>query len=159
MGSEQHLHKLLTAAGGPLAALAQIGRERDRLLAEVRRQLPAELAAAVHSAALERGCLRLGVSGGAWAARLRFLAPQLRQRLAAPDAGWSQETVETVEVHVVTPAVAAATAAPARPRAPSAASRAHLRAVAGSVADPRLAAALRALADTLADHGAPPDEG
>ncbi|MDD3651942.1 DciA family protein [Immundisolibacter sp.] len=155
MGSQQHLHKLLTAAGGPLAQLLQTSRERDLLLAEVRRYLPAELAAAVHSAALEDGCLRLGVSGGVWAARLRFLAPQLRQRLAAPSAGWSRGMVQAVEVHVTAPATTAAAPAPAAPRVLSAASRRHLRAVADGVADARLAAALRALADS----GAAPDEG
>ena len=44
---------------------------------------------------------------------------------------------------------------PAAPRVLSAASRRHLRAVADGVADARLAAALRALADS----GAAPDEG
>lgn len=142
MGSQQHLHKLLAAAGGPLAQLLYASQKHATLLAQLRERLPDDLAAALRSAALDRGCLRLGVVGGAWATRLRFLAPQLQRRLE----DWSYGPVETVEVRVTVPAGSGPSIAPTAPMPLSSASREHLEAVAQSAADPRLAAALRSLA-------------
>lgn len=142
MGSQEYLHKLLATPSGPLAALLQASQQHAALLAQIKRCLPDDLAAAVHTAVLSQGCLRLGVSNSAWASRLRFLAPQIRLWLA----GWSHEAVASLEVHVL---VAANTPSPKvadAPRTISAASRAHLEAVAQTSTDPRLAAALRALA-------------
>lgn len=142
MGSQQHLHKLLAAAGGPLSQLLQASQQHATVLAQLRQRLPDDLAAAVCSAALDRGCLRLGVTGSAWATRLRFLAPQLCRRLE----GWPYGPVETVEVRVTVPAGAGTSIAPTAPAPLSSASREHLEAVAQSAVDPRLAAALRSLA-------------
>jgi hypothetical protein len=145
MGSQHHLHKLLTSPGGPLGQLARASREHELVRNAVRRLLPSELAAALHGAVVDDACLRLGVSAGVWAARLRFLAPQLRRRLIeSPD--WPWGAVETIEVHVAAPATPSAPVAPTLPQPLSAASRDHLRAVARATADPRLAAALHALA-------------
>ncbi|MFP5465067.1 MAG: DciA family protein, partial [Gammaproteobacteria bacterium] len=94
MGSQQHLHKLLAAAGGPLAQLLHASEEHARLLAQLRQRLPPDLAAALRSAALDRGRLRLGVSGSAWATRLRFMAPPLCRQLA----DWPYGPVEAVQV-------------------------------------------------------------
>ena len=141
MGSQQYLHKLLAASGGPLAQLLAASRQRADLLGQVRQRLPSELAAALYSAAADRGCLRLGVTGSAWAARLRFMAPQLCRQLADLPSG----PVEKVEVYVAaarggdSPSVAAA------PVPLSDASRAHIESVANASDDPRLAAALRTL--------------
>lgn len=142
MGSQQYLHKLLVAAGGPLAQLLHASQQHAALLAQLRQRLPADLAMALHSAALDRGCLRLGVTGSAWAARLRFMSPQLCRRLG----DWPYGPVERVEVHVAALTGAASSTAPAAPVPLSSASREHLEAVARSAADPRLAAALRSLA-------------
>jgi hypothetical protein len=142
MGSQQHLHKLLAAAGGPLAQLLHASQKQEALLAQLRQRLPHDLAAALRSASLDRGCLRLGVAGSAWATRLRFLAPQLLRRLE----GWPHGPVETIEVRVSVPAGAGPSIAQAVPAPLSDASREHLEAVAQSAADPRLAAALRSLA-------------
>lgn len=144
MGSQQHLHKLLAAAGGPLAQLLHASEEHARLLAQLRQRLPPDLAAALRSAALDRGRLRLGVSGSAWATRLRFMAPQLCRQLA----DWPYGPVEAVQVHVAAPTGAAASGAPPLPVPLSSASREHLETVAKTTADPRLAAALRALASS-----------
>jgi hypothetical protein len=141
MGSQQHLHKLLAASGGPLALLLAGSQQRAALLAQVRQRLPGELAAALHSVAVDRGCLRLGVTGSAWAARLRFMAPQLRHQLA----DWPYGPVETVEVRVAVPPGRTPASAPLAVAPLSSASRTHLQAVADATADPRLAAALRAL--------------
>ncbi len=142
MGSQQHLHKLLAAAGGPLAQLLHASQRQAALLAQLRERLPDDLAAALRSASLDRGCLRLGVAGSAWATRLRFLAPQLCRRLE----GWPHGPVETVEVRVTVPAGAGTCVTQAAPAPLSDASREHLEAVAQSAVDPRLAAALRSLA-------------
>ena len=146
MGSQQHLNKLLAAVRGSLAQLLHASQQHATMLAELRQRLPDDLARALCSAALDGGCLRLGVAGGAWAARLRFLAPQLRQRLG----DWPYGAVETVEVRVTVPVGTAAPIAPIVPAPLSSASREHLEAVAQSAVDPRLAAALRSLARSAA---------
>jgi hypothetical protein len=147
MGSQLHLHKLLNRQDGPLGQLLHTSRARETLRAAVCALLPSELAATVRSAAFEDGCLRLGVAGSAWAARLRFLAPQVRRRLATPGADWAWGPVDSVEIHVAAPVVREARAQVGEPLPLSAASRQHLLAVARDTANPALAAALRALAD------------
>lgn len=147
MGSQLHLHKLLKRQDGPLGQLLYMSRARETLRAAVCALLPPELAATVRSAAFEDGCLRLGVAGSAWAARLRFLAPQVRRRLAAPGADWTWGAVESVEIHVAAPVQSEIPARPDAPRPLSAASRQHLLAIARDTSSPALAAALRALAD------------
>lgn len=140
MGSPQYLHKLLAGAGS-LSPLLALSRHHAAVLAEVRARLPAELAAAVHCAAVDAGCLRLGMSSSVWAARVRYLAPRLARDLSDLSAG----PVASVEVHVVV-APDGRGSPPAQAPAPmSAASRAHLEAVAAATDDPRLAAALRSL--------------
>lgn len=150
MGSQQHLHKLLNKPDGPLGQLRHSGQMRESLRAAVCSLLPPELAAIVHSAAIEDGRLRLGVTGSAWAARLRFLAPRVRQRLAAPGADWAWGPVDSVEIHVAVPPTQGMPNKAVEPRPLSVESREHLRAVARDTADPALGAALRALADGAA---------
>lgn len=142
MGSQHDLNKLLAARSGALSSLLTASGQHAALLAEVRSRLPAELAAALHGAVLEDGCLRLAVTSGAWAGRLRYLAPQLGRELAQLAAG----RVESVQVRVAVDAHPAPPARPPAPRPLSAASRAHLASVAETTDQPRLAAALRALA-------------
>jgi hypothetical protein len=150
MGSQLHLHKLLNRQDGPLGQLLHTSREREALRAAVCALLPPELAATVRSAAFEGDCLRLGVAGSAWAARLRFLAPQVRRRLAAPGGDWTWGAVEWVEIHVAAPVAREVSAKAGEPLPLSAASRQHLQAVARDTANPALAAALRALAEGAA---------
>lgn len=141
MGSQQYLHKLLAGGGGSLAQLLAASQQRADLLGQVRQRLPGELAAALYSAALDRGCLRLGVTGSAWAARLRFMAPQLCRQLADLPSG----PVEKVEVYVVAARADGPRVAAAAPVPLSDASRAHIESVANASDDPRLAAALHTL--------------
>lgn len=140
MGSAQYLHKLL-AGGGSLSPLLTASRRHAAVLAEVRARLPAELAAAVHSAVVDAGRLRLGVTSSVWAARVRYLAPRLSRDLADLAAG----PVASVEVYVATAPDDRPRAAAQAPAPLSAASRQHLESVAAASDDPRLAAALRAL--------------
>lgn len=141
MGSQQYLHNLLASSGGPLAQLLGVSRQRADLLSQIRQCLPSELAASLYSAALDRGCLRLAVKGGAWAGRLRFMAPQLCRQLADLPSG----PVERVEVHVAAAVGGDLLATAVVPVPLSDASRAHIESVANASGDPRLAAALRAL--------------
>lgn len=144
MGSAQNLHKLLASRSGPLAALLDATQQHAALLTQIKNCLPVELAAVVLSAVHSNGCLRLGVSSSAWASRLRFMAPQIRAWLA----DWPHDPVTSIEVHVLMAAHPSSPRAALAPRSISPANRAHLEAVAQTSTDPRLAAALRALAQS-----------
>ena len=52
------------------------------MLAHVRAALPPELEGTVLTAGIEEGRLIVGVSGGAWASRLRYRSQALRERVA-----------------------------------------------------------------------------
>lgn len=156
MGSQLHLHKLLNRQDGPLGQLLHTSRARESLRAAVCALLPPELAATVRSAAFEDGCLRLGVAGSAWAARLRFLAPQVRRRLAAPGADWTWGEVESVEIHVAAPVQGEPHARRDAPTPLSAATRQHLLAIARDTSSLALAAALLALADAAGPPASEP---
>jgi hypothetical protein len=57
-------------------------RERHTVLAQVRAALPPELEGTVITAGIEEGRLTVGVSGGAWASRLRYRSRSLRDQVA-----------------------------------------------------------------------------
>jgi len=137
----------------PIAALldsAALGdvvgeaRSGDRVLAALRRALPADLAAHLSAAHLRDATLIVVADGPAWATRLRFLEPELKAALDAR----TRRVVRRVAVQVGPPTAtlrsAPATPPPSRPL--SAAAREALEAGAAKVADPKLAAALRRLA-------------
>ena len=67
---------------GRLKGLQARSRDRGDVLAHVRAALPPELEATVVTAGIEEGRLIVGVSGGAWASRLRYRAQALRERVA-----------------------------------------------------------------------------
>ena len=67
---------------GRLKGLQARRRERRDVLAHVRAALPPELEATVLTAGIEEGRLTVGVSGGAWASRLRYRSQALRERVA-----------------------------------------------------------------------------
>jgi len=75
----KNINELLRGGGKRLADLTARAQERSRVLDHVRAALPAPLSEAVVSAGLERGRLTIGVSGAAWAARLRYLTDTLRE--------------------------------------------------------------------------------
>jgi hypothetical protein len=74
------INELLDA--GRLKSLQSRRRERRDVLAHVRAALPPELEATVLTAGIEEGRLIVGVSGGAWASRLRYRSQALRERVA-----------------------------------------------------------------------------
>jgi hypothetical protein len=74
-----NINELLGA--GRLKGLQTQSRERRDVLAQVRAALPPELEGTVVTAGIEEGRLTVGVSGGAWASRLRYRAQALRERV------------------------------------------------------------------------------
>jgi len=74
---------LLSQGQGMLGRLREGAMEADRALAGLRRQLPPELAREVWGAVLKDGRLVVLVRSAAWGTRLRYLAPQFREPLAA----------------------------------------------------------------------------
>jgi hypothetical protein len=67
---------------GRLRGLQARRRERCDVLGHVRAALPPDLEATVLTAGIEEGRLTVGVSGGAWASRLRYRSQALRERVA-----------------------------------------------------------------------------
>jgi len=74
---------LLAQSQGMLKRLREGTLEADRTLAALRRQLPPELAREVWGAVLKDGRLVVLVRSAAWGTRLRYLAPQFKEPLAA----------------------------------------------------------------------------
>jgi hypothetical protein len=75
-----NINDLLEA--GRLQGLQARRRERREVLGHVRAALPPELEGTVLTAGIEEGRLTVGVSGGAWASRLRYRSQALRERVA-----------------------------------------------------------------------------
>jgi hypothetical protein len=128
--------------GAALGGVVEDARSGDRILAALRRALPADLAAHLGAAHLRDATLIVVADGPAWATRLRFLEPELKAALDAR----TRRVVRRIAVRVGPPAPPPRPAAPPPPRRLSAAARAALEAGAAEVSDPALAAALRRLA-------------
>ena len=82
MPKPKSINELLTTGGARLTGLAAKTRQRTSTLQHVRAALPAKLAQVVVSAGVDDGRLTLGVSGSAWAARLRYVTEALRLRVS-----------------------------------------------------------------------------
>jgi len=73
---------LLGGAGGVLGKLREGSAAADRTLQAVRHGLPPALAGQVWGASVRSGELTLLVTSAAWATRIRFHAPALREGVA-----------------------------------------------------------------------------
>jgi hypothetical protein len=135
----QRLDQVLTAPTGRLGAIASHARRLAELDALVRLCLGDELAAHCRLADLRSGRLVLAADTSAWATRLRYHTPEIREKLAA--AGL---TVAECRIVVAPPPDRAAEPGP-RPGM-SARGADTLNATAETIRDPALAAALRRLA-------------
>ena len=113
-----------------------------QLEARLRELLPAELANRVKPGQVKGKCLILYTDSPAWAARLRFLAPQLVKQIG--DACTMKPA--TIQVKVL-PTSPPPSSSPRR-RSPglSDGTRRLIEQVAGGISDEKLAAALRRLA-------------
>ena len=151
MASSSSIGTLLRQ-GAPFAALGAALRQRDRLLAEVRALLPAELRAHCVGATREGERLTLTTEASVWAARLRFAVPPLLAAYAQRGAPLTK-----VQVRVLPPtplrAAGAELTPEAAPRArltvPGPAVTDQLEALAAGQPDDPLAASLARLAQTL----------
>jgi Dna[CI] antecedent, DciA len=89
----------MAGGSGRLGALGRQSRERSAVLVHVCAALPPKLAASVASAGIVAGQLTVGVSGAAWASRLRYVTETLRKRV-----GESMGVeIRTVRLKVVPP--------------------------------------------------------
>jgi hypothetical protein len=77
------INELMRTGGKRLAALKVRTQARNATLEHVCAALPPPLARTVVSAGLEGGQLTVGVSGAAWAARLRYSSDVLRLRVGS----------------------------------------------------------------------------
>jgi len=93
------INELLRVGSGRLSALKVRADERTAALEHVCRALPPHLAETVVSAGLERGRLTVGVSGAAWAARLRYLTDTLALRVGSS----MGIDIQSVRIKVVPP--------------------------------------------------------
>jgi len=93
------INELLRVGSGRLSALKVRADERTVALEHVCRALPPHLAETVVSAGLERGRLTIGVSGAAWAARLRYLTDTLALRVGSS----MGIDIQSVRIKVVPP--------------------------------------------------------
>jgi hypothetical protein len=92
-----NIKALLEGSSGRLKSLQTRRRGRSEVLSYVRAALPAELQGTVVTAGLEEGRLIVGVSGGVWAARLRYRAKALREHVA----GTLGQEIHSVRIKVV----------------------------------------------------------
>lgn len=134
---------MLLARDGRLQSLLRRAQAIEELTALVRTHLEAPLGQHCHVANLQHGVLTLQADSPAWAARLRYLTPQLRSALCA-DARFDVP-LATIRV-TVAPRAAPRPGRPPRRAQLSPESATTLRAAADGLSDPRLAAALRRLA-------------
>ena len=107
MHNPKSIKDLLRSDVGRLNSLKARADSRAALVEQVRKALPATLAAAVVSAGLEGQRLTLGVAGAAWAARLRYQADHLCTTLAAS----LDVSIDRMRVRVVPPAAPSADSA------------------------------------------------
>jgi hypothetical protein len=99
MQNPRVVSELLQLHNNKLKGLAERLNQRAAVLGVVHRNLPPKLAPHVISAGLEQGRLTLGVRGGAWASRLRYLSGNLRTAVGAT----LQTDIVSVRIRVVLP--------------------------------------------------------
>ena len=93
------INELLRVRNQRLNALKERADERAVALEHVCRALPPHLAETVVSAGLDRGRLTIGVAGGSWATRLRYVTDTLRMRVGSS----LGVDIQSVRIKVVPP--------------------------------------------------------
>jgi hypothetical protein len=99
MQNSKSVSDLMAASTQRLAALAAQLKQRGATVELVRGALPAPLARHIASAGIDKGCLSIGVTGAAWATRLRYQTDNLRRRLGAA----LHMNIASVRIRVVLP--------------------------------------------------------
>lgn len=100
MQNSKLVSDLMAASTHKLGALAARLKERAITVEHVRLALPAPLARHIASAGLDKGRLTIGVTGAAWASRLRYQTDVLRKRVAES----MRTDIASVRIRVVPPA-------------------------------------------------------
>jgi hypothetical protein len=95
----RNINRLFEGDGGRLTSLKARSRERSRTLEHVLAALPPKLAGTVTTAGIEHGRLTIGVSGAAWASRLRYVTEMLRNQVG----GAMGVEIRSVRIKVVHP--------------------------------------------------------
>jgi hypothetical protein len=99
MQKSKPLSELMAIPSRALKDLSARLAARSQVLDEVRAALPAKLAVHVVSAGIDEGRLTIGVRGGVWASRLRYLSAGLRKSIGKAMA----VNILTVRIRVVPP--------------------------------------------------------
>jgi hypothetical protein len=137
------LKKILSIASDHLAGTLAHAANLQRLQPLVYRALPTDLAAHCRPGNLRGNTLVIHADSPAWAAKMRFHAPQLIRSLQRAN---DLSGLERCEVRVL-PQTTAPSASKSTPSAISATSREQLRSAARGLKDPRLKEAFERLAD------------
>ena len=145
------IQSLLHTATPDIADLIGRARFLERMRRSLLEILPDTAQPHVRVAAYEGYRLRLHVTHGGWATRLRYMQPAIAQALAQR----MRLHIETVEIKV-RPDNADRRQAPPQPRPISAANRAYIAQVAAYVTDASLADALTRLAHSGAVYESDP---
>jgi len=95
----KNIKELFEAGNRRLTDLKTRIDERSAVLKHVCAALPPKLAEKVASAGLQQGQLTIGVTGGAWASRLRYATETLRKRVE----GSMGVEIQSVRIKVVPP--------------------------------------------------------
>ena len=93
------IKELLNGGGRRISGLTAKVQARSKAFEHVYAALPSPLAQKIVSAGFEEGQLTIGVAGGTWATRLRYVTETLRVRV-----GLSMRVdIQTVRIKVVPP--------------------------------------------------------
>jgi hypothetical protein len=93
------INELITGGGKRLSDLKAKAQARTRAFEHVCAALPSPLARNIVSAGVEHGQLTIGVSGAAWAARLRYVTEALRVHVGSS----MRVDIQKVRIKVVPP--------------------------------------------------------
>ncbi len=99
MRKPKHINELFQGGSRRLTDLKGRTEQRSAVLRHVCAALPEKLAERVLSAGVEQGQLTLGVTGAAWASRLRYATDSLRTAVGQSMA----VEIRTVRIKVVRP--------------------------------------------------------
>lgn len=110
MQNSRLVSDLMATSTKKLGELAGRLKQRSLTVEHVRTALPAQLARHIASAGMDKGRLTIGVTGAAWASRVRYQTDLLRRRVG--DA--MQTDISSVRIRVVPPSDAGAAGDQAR---------------------------------------------
>jgi hypothetical protein len=99
MQNSKLVSDLLAGNSPKLVELAARLKGRTLTAEHVRTALPAELARHIASAGLDKGRLTIGVTGAAWASRVRYQTDMLRKRVSQT----LKMEITSVRIRVVPP--------------------------------------------------------